>query len=358
MFLLIISQVFLYLCLSITFGCFLLSLIPKNYRPDITVPKRILLLSIIGIPISSFIPVLQIILYLIPTSGFYESFQNVVFTFEIGKAWLFVFTLSTILFIFVLLIDYRKEALYGFFGIVLICLSIVGVGWSSHASSIDSTWGFISDTTHLTAVCLWIGILIVVSWFSKDSSNWLAFLKWFTPVAILCFIVTGISGLILMSFVVDDYVTSWMIPYGQALLIKHLFIVPLLFYALLNGIIIRREMKKNIDFDPRPWAKVESIIILFIFSETAVLGEQSPPKETAISSDTVSKLFTMFSKVPVQESLHLSINFNSILFIILAVLFFAMTIYSFIRKSPVILSILMSVLLVVCLYFSFILSVA
>ncbi|MFP3427125.1 hypothetical protein, partial [Pseudoalteromonas sp. SIMBA_162] len=95
------------------------------------------------------------------------------------------------------------------------------------------------------------------------------------------------------------------------------------------------------------------------FCATAVLGEQAPPKETVISSDTVSKLFTLFSKMPIQEdlTLQLSINFMSTLFIILAALFLAMTIFSFVKKAPVLFSLFMSVLLVVCLYFSFMVSV-
>ncbi|SOC11458.1 putative copper resistance protein D [Ureibacillus xyleni] len=358
---LIISQVLLYLCLSITFGSFLLSLIPKNYRPDVTIPKNLLLIVIVGIPVFSFIPVMQIILYLFPLNGVVESFQSVLLTFELGKSWVFIFILSIILFFFVLLLDYRNDALYSFFGIVLTFLSIIGIGWSSHASSIDSTWGFLSDTTHLTAVSIWVGILIVISWFSNDASNWLNFLKWFTPLAILCFVSTGISGLLLMSFVVDDYVSSWMIPYGQALLIKHLLIIPVLFYALLNGLFIKREIKKNNNFDPRPWAKVESLILLFIFSATAVLGQHSPPKETVISGDNVSKLFTIFSRVPIQENTPLyfvALNFSSVMFILLAVLFLVMTILSFVRKAPVVLSLLMGVLLVVCLYLSIMLSVA
>ena len=66
---------------------------------------------------------------------------------------------------------------------------------------------FISHTTHFTAVSVWVGILFVVSWFSKNHSNWLNFLKWFTPVAIVCFVSTIITGLILMTVVVDLKIT-------------------------------------------------------------------------------------------------------------------------------------------------------
>ena len=77
---------------------------------------------------------------------------------------------------------------------------------------------FSINTAHFLAVSVWVGILFVVSWFSKNHSNWLNFLKWFTPVAIVCFVITVISGLFFMTVVVEfkDYANSWMLPYGQA----------------------------------------------------------------------------------------------------------------------------------------------
>ena len=46
-----------------------------------------------------------------------------------------------------------------------------------------------------------------------------------------------------MTIVVDykDYANSWMLPYGQALLIKHLLIIPLLAYAFINSVLIRKN---------------------------------------------------------------------------------------------------------------------
>ena len=120
---------------------------------------------------------------------------------------------------------------------------IQAFGWSSHASSYDQVKGFYNHSAHFTAVSVWAGILFVVSWFSKNHSNWLNFLKWFTPVAIVCFISTIMTGFILMTFAVEfkDYPNSWMLPYGQALLIKHLLIIPLMIYAMINSILIKRN---------------------------------------------------------------------------------------------------------------------
>lgn len=162
-----------------------------------------------------------------------------------------------------------------------------------------------------------------------------------------------------MSFVVPDYMNSWLISYGQALLIKHLFIIPLLLYAAINSIFIKKRLRKSTDFNPKPWAKLESVIILFIFSATAVLGQQSPPNEVSILPGNTSKLFTLIYHGQIQREMtvQLSLNATSTTFIALAFLFGILMIISFIKQAPAIMSFFMSVLLVVCAYFSLILSV-
>ncbi|MCQ6276074.1 CopD family protein [Bacillus sp. V3B] len=357
----IISQALLYLCFALSLGSFLLYLVPNTHRPDIHVPKGALMMAIGGITLFSFFPVLQLILYLSPDIGFAQTWQSVLFTFEVGKSWIFTCILSNLLFIFVIWFDYQKKALYAYIGMASIFILILSLGWSSHASSYDQVWGFFSHTAHFTAVSVWVGILFVVSWFSKNHSNWSNFLNWFSPVAIVCFVSTIITGLILMNFVVEfeDYPNSWMLPYGQALLIKHLLIIPLLVYAMINSLFIKKTLMRNSNFNPKPWTRIESIIILLIFSATAALGQQSPPHETTATSIGVSKLFTMFYKGQFQPEMtvQLDLHSTSISLIVLAVLFFALMIISFIKKTPTIVSFLMSVLLVVCVYLSLILSI-
>lgn len=356
---LIISQVLLYLCFSILIGSFLLSLIPKTHRPNIYVPKKWLIVSIAGIPVSSFFPVLLISLYLAPRNGLTEALQSVLLTFEVGKAWTFTFIVSIILLIFICLFDHQQKELYSYIGIFFMIIMILSIGWSSHVSSIDKVWGFATDTLHFSAVSVWIGILIIVSWFSTDHSNWLSFLKWFTPVAIVCFLSTLITGLILMSFVVTDYTNSWLVPYGQALLIKHLLIIPLLLYAVINGVFIKKRLRNANNFNPIPWAKMESVIVLLIFTATAVLGQQSPPNEAGILPDNASKLFTFIYQGQIQSEMvvQLALNPTSASFIALAILFGALMITSLLKSAPALMSFMMSVLLVVCGYFSLMLSV-
>ncbi|MBT2669157.1 CopD family protein [Bacillus sp. ISL-4] len=359
----IISEPLLYLCFSLLLGRFILRLVPSTYRPDFNVPKGVLMLATAGIAIFSFIPVLQVILYLYQDIGFKQTLKSVLFTFEVGKAWIFTCFLSNLLFIYIVWFDYRKNQLYAYIGIVITFILILALGWSSHASSIERWKGFLVHTIHFLAVTIWVGILFVVSWASKSHLNWMKFLKWFTPVALICFLITVISGLFLMTVVIDykDYANSWILPYGQALLIKHLLIAPLLAYVLINSILIRKKLKNNDNYNPRPWTKAESLIVFLIFSATAALGQQEPPHdiETTIAASGVSRLFDLLYQGNITGNLVIvfGFEFNSVMLLLLALSFLGLTILSYVKRAPILLGFSMSVLFVVATYLSLMVSI-
>ncbi|WP_338471634.1 CopD family protein [Niallia sp. XMNu-256] len=359
----IISESLLYLCFSILIGSFLLSIFPSTYRPAFRVSKGFLMAATVGIAILSFVPVLQIILYLYEDIGFTATFTSVLFTFEVGKAWIFTYLVANVLFIYIVWFDYRKKAWYALIGIALTFILILALGWSGHASSYDPVWGFINHTVHFTAVSVWVGILLVVSWFSTNHSNWFNFLKWFSPVAIICFVTTMLSGLYLMTIVVDykDYMNSWMLPYGQALLIKHLLIIPLIVYAFINSVFVRKELNRNVDFNPIRWTKAESLVVFLIFAATAALGQQEPPHDirTTLASSGVSKLFDLFYQGTITRDsiVLLGLNFNNMMLLIIALLFLGLIIASYIKRTSNIFSFTMSVLLVFTVYLSLIVSI-
>lgn len=359
----IISEPLLYLCFSLLIGSFILQLVTSTYRPDFNVPKGVLMLATAGIGIFSFIPVLQVILYLYQDIGFEQTLKSVLFTFEVGKSWIFTYLLSNLLFIYIVWFDYRKNPLYAYIGMVITFILILALGWSSHASSIEQWKGFVVHTIHFLAVTIWVGILFVISWASKSHLNWMKFLRWFTPVALICFFITVISGLFLMTVVIDykDYANSWILPYGQALLIKHLLIIPLLAYVFINSILIRKKIKNNVSFNPRPWTKAESLIVFLIFSATAVLGQQEPPHdiETTIASTGSSALFDLLYQGNITRDLVivLGFEFNSVMLVMLALSFLGLTILSYIKRAPILLGFTMSVLSVVAFYLSIMVSI-
>ena len=353
-----ISQTLVYLCFAILMGSFILFLIPETKRTTIQVPRGVLVASTIGIALFSFFPVLQILLYLVPNSDLGETLQSVLLTFEIGKAWLFTFILSIILLIYIYLFDYQ-EKIFSLLGVAITFILILALGWSSHASSYTQVWGFVSDTLHFSAVSVWVGVLLVISWFSQNHQNWTNFLKWFTPVALICFIITIISGLLLMNIIVDDYPNSWLLSYGQTLLIKHLLIIPLIVFAAINSVLIKKKVQSDASFNPLPWVKTEGILMLLIFSATAALGQQSPPRETIISSDSISHLFSVVYSGQIHENMMVQFapNATAMLLGVVALLFLVLMFFSFKRKMPAIMTFLMGLFLVFSCYLSLMLSI-
>ncbi|MGM9951532.1 MAG: copper resistance D family protein [Lysinibacillus sp.] len=352
----IISQTLLYLCFSVLLGSFLVGLAPSTYRPAIISSRRLLLICTIGIPLFAFLPVLEVILYLVPRLGAANSFLTVLGSFTTGKAWGWTLVLAVGLLV-VVLSKSLESSVFNMTGTALTVLLIMTVAWSSHASAIDPLAGFVGDAVHLLAVSVWTGILGIVSWRSTDTANWRAFLTWFTPVAALCFVATLGSGLLMMDVLIDGYVASWVSPYGQGLLVKHLFIIPLLFYACLNGLWMNRKLKSDPGFNPKPWAQLESILIFIIFTITAVFSQLSPPSGN--SSDDSSRLFML---VYGQEALPATVvqlewNAMGILLLLLSVAFVALLTMTFVRQAPRFLAFLLSCALVLCLYLSLMTSI-
>ncbi|AXQ50897.1 copper resistance D family protein [Lysinibacillus fusiformis] len=359
----IFSEPFLYICFSILIGSFLLQLIPSNRRSEFKVKKGVLMAATAGIAIFSFMPVLQTILYLHEDIGFWNTLLSVVLGFTIGKAWIATYLISNILFLYIVWFDYWKRPINSYVGLIFTLILIFILGWSSHAASIEEWSGFLIHSIHFIAISVWIGILLIVSWFSTNQSNWLNFLKWFSPVAATCFIITIITGLLLMKVVIDysDYTNSWMLPYGQSLLIKHLLIIPLVLYAFINSILVKRNITKNPSFNPIPWTKAESLIVFLIFAATAILSQQEPPHEIeiTIASSGISNLFDLLyaGNVTKDTTILLGFNLNAIILYILGVLFLALSVITYMKRTPAFSGFMMSVLSVISLYLALMMSI-
>ncbi len=357
-----LSQALLYICLSILLGTFILTVVPEKLRPSFFIPPKWLIFSSAVIPVLTFVPVLYITLYISPRLGFMRALEVVLTQYTIGIAWSFTFLLSSFL-IFVIIIAQRANKLsrvsINVLSIFITLGIIVTIAWASHASAINLTLGMISDSIHLVAVSVWVGIILVVAWFSTNTENWGKFLSWFSLVAISCLGATAISGFLLLDVLVDDYVDSWLISYGQGLFLKHLFILPLLFYAAVNGLFVKFKIGKDPTFNPLRGVKVESIILLTIFTLTAFFSQSSPPHGSIVTEDAVSPLFKLFHEVTSQANgLVFVSNGIAIAFVFGSMLLFGLTIFAYFKKAPVWLLYLLAVFFVACLYSTFILSIA
>lgn len=355
-----ISQALLYVFFSVLVGSFILLLVPNTYRPELKISKRLLLISAIAIPVLAFLPVLESIVYISPRLGLLESFKIVLITYTAGNAWIFTLLGSVVLVLLLSLTRFQEKNLYPFLGAFVTFSIMLTIAWSSHAGAVDPIIGIISDFLHLAAVSIWVGILLIVAWCSTNRNNWLEFLSWFSMVAFGCLTATALSGLFLMEVMVDSYIDSWMVSYGQGLLVKHLFLLPLIFYAVANSLLVKYKLSKDASFNPIPWVRGEGFILLTIFMITAVFSQQSPPHGNYLTSDTVSPLFRLFHTdfIDASHTIGFVVNVNTVLCLFLALLCVGLMVLSFLKKTSIVVSFLFSCLFVSSVYLMIMVTVA
>ena len=229
--------------------------------------------------------------------------------------------------------------------------------------------GFLAHFVHILSVSLWAGCLIVAAWFTQSTKNWQNYLRWFTPFAIICVVIVIIAGFGTMmidiakpldhslSSTFHQYKYGLIMNYGQALIIKHLLIIPLILYATFNGFYTKRlASAASLEaFQPIKWARIESIIVFFIFIATAFMGQQSPPHDIvqAIKVGDVSPLFSALYSGPISPNMVLNFSLTSIsmIFFGLSILFLAIIVFSIVKKGSGFIAVMLSVGFLVSTYF-------
>lgn len=274
--LVIIGQLVLSLGLAVLVGSFIVLAVPESKRPSLAIPPLVIAGSVIGVVIGAFIPVIQITFALMPRFSFTSALEMVLLSYRTGLAWSFTLLSSVFLLVLYALFGHRKERRYHVGYLALTVVMIGTIAWASHASSVAPLRGFIGDFLHLLAAAVWVGVVFVIAWFSKNTSHWTEWLKWFSPIAFLSFVTMGISGFLLMDLMVPNYVAGLRTAYGQGLLIKHLLMIPLIFYIVVNSFFMKRWMEAR-NVNPIPWVRAESLILLAVFLATAYFSHQAPP---------------------------------------------------------------------------------
>ncbi|UOQ93976.1 hypothetical protein MUO14_03125 [Halobacillus shinanisalinarum] len=375
-----LSEILLYICFSMLIGALVLLLVPEGYRPQILIPKKLFYVATGIIPIAALFPVIRTTSIFSEDRDMWFIFKNVLLTFEVGQSWVFITLISVILIRVIITKNFKGNPVLLALALLLTMLMLLGYTRSSHAATITEWQGFLAHTFHFLAVTVWIGILFVASWFSKTKDNWLRFLKWFTPVAVVCLIIVSVAGYFTMSIdinsydnpnasIFQEYQNSLIVNYGQALLFKHLFMISLVLFAIINGIIFRKR-NNDASFNPLKWARLESIYALTIFGLTAFMGQSWPPHQiySLIKSYGASPLYTTFTQsnlvntiqsAEMQEVFNVSFSFGfmSYLLCILGVLFMAMTIIAAVKRSSVAMASSATLLMVLSFYFALMMAI-
>jgi len=308
------SEALLYIAFAILTGALVLRIVPASKRPAIAVPDSMLAGCAVAIPLLSFLSLHDLTMQYAELFelSYGDMLKSMLMDMAIGKAWLWTTIGSVGIVLLLSLKSFKNDKHTPKVALFVTLLLIVWLGYASHASSLFTFKGLVTHSAHFMAVSIWIGVLFVVSWFAKNDDNWVPFLRWFSPVAIIAVFVALIAGLLLMSFTTPEYVKSWILPYGQMLLIKHVLIVPLLLFAYTNGFLYKKLAAKQAGFNPRRWLRAESVVALLVLAATAVMGQQAPPhtvKET-LQSVSPSPLFTSLYNKPFSPDIELSLTFT------------------------------------------------
>jgi copper resistance protein D len=345
-----------YLLFSILVGYVALQFVPQDYKPSICIPKPVLLLSTLGIIFCTLGPVIQTISYFKDGVGIYLASYSVFTDFQVGHAWIFIGFMATFLWMTIYVEGSKYlQALWLF-------LMVLAIGYSSHVASLSFFTGLASHSIHFLVGSLWTGILIHVAWLTKDQPNWSKFLKWFTPLASICLIIIFASGLILMFFVVEpkEYMKSWVLPYGQMLLLKHISIIPVLVFAVINGILTKKVLTSS-SFNPRPWIKAESIFLFIVFYVSGNLGTLSPPHEVefTVKSEGASKWveWLLNKDIHTITGINLEPTLHSVFLLIFSLIFLLLILLSFIRVKPA-LAVLFGASFIISFYLAFMLTLS
>ncbi|MDE4084616.1 hypothetical protein PO902_06080 [Planococcus maritimus] len=279
-----LSDFFLYVVLAFLAGDVVLRCVTPEKKPLVEVPKKLVLSALALIPLLLAPPVIQLVLLLSESFGLMQAVVDVATEFRAGQSYVFGVLMAV-----AWLVVVWRDGSWGFRAFWL-ALSVLNVAYASHAASIADWQGFAGHALHFLALVLWAGVLIHIAWFLRDGRNWRAFLKWFTPFSVAMMVILIGSGIWLMLFFVapEDYASSWILPYGQLLLLKHLGIVPLLLAAFINAALSRSDVPN------RSWLKVESWLLMLVLLITAFMSKLAPPHN-------INETFRMEGSAPFVE---------------------------------------------------------
>ncbi|WP_133257364.1 copper resistance D family protein [Planococcus halotolerans] len=338
-----ISDFLLYAVMSFLAGVLVLQFVPEHRKPVITVKKSAILLAIASIPLLSAAPAIQLISLLMNNADFISAVWTSITEFQVGQSFAFSIFLSFFWFGATAVNSSRYILAFWFL------LSILNVGFGSHAASLDFIPGLLSHTLHFLSLTLWAGVLILVTWFAPALSNWRNFLKWFTPFAFTMVTILLVSGFAvwLMFSKPADYVASWVLPYGQMLLLKHLSILPLLTAAFLNGFGNKaKEPSRNL-------LKLETYMLGLVLLFTAVMSKLAPPHNISNTFWT-ERMAPLLELIIGEQYLPITPQFvfslNGILLLLIGALAIGLMIMSFYRKIPLWLSFVFGIGFVVSVY--------
>ncbi|WP_411843817.1 copper resistance D family protein [Salinicoccus sp. HZC-1] len=368
----IVSQLLLYLCLSLLMGVVLGNSFFAGRMPKFHVPKWLLVTAAAGVIVFGFSSSLAIILNMAADLSFAGALWQVLFGFNTGRAWLFMYLISVILIAF-FAFDMMEGRAMMRAGVVLVALLAVAQSFGSHAFEQAAFWGVTVHAVHLLAVMTWSGLLIILGWFTVEKVKWTYVLSWFTRLALISIIVLAVSGVFTGDVVTANpqgapinifqrFANAWLTDYGQSLLFKQLLLVGILGFGIINGILYRKRLRDDPGLQIQPWIKAESFLVLIILAVTAFMSEQAIPNQidTIIERNGASGLFEAVYGQGLPAGLTVALTFDAmgVVMLVLAAVFFGFMLYAAKMRMHAAVSLLMALCFTASAYTGLMLSVA
>lgn len=339
----IVSDFLLYGVMSFLAGVTVLQFVPEHQKPVITVKKSVILLAIASIPILSAAPAIQLTGLLMKNSPLSSAIWTTITEFQAGQSFVFSSLLAFFWFGAAAINSSKGIQIFWF------VLTVINIGFGSHAASLDFIPGMLSHTVHFLSLSLWAGVLLVVTFFAAELANWRSFLNWFTPFAFGMVAILLLSGVAiwLMFSKPADYAASWVLPYGQMLLLKHLSILPLMAAAFLNG--FGNKVKRP----SRHLLKLELFMIGLVFLATAIMSKLAPPHNvtnTLLTEGTAPFVEILSGNLLLPIAPQFAMSVDGLLLVLLGFMLFGLMIISYFKKVPLWLSCLFGLFFVVAVY--------
>ncbi len=151
-----------------------------------------------------------------------------------------------------------------------------------------------------------------------------------------------------------DYSSSWVLPYGQLLLLKHLSILPLLLAAAINGLLNKKRAYE------KAWLKAESMLLFVTLALTAFMSKQAPPHDVndtfrAEGAAPFIEAFKGPQYIPIDATPVFTLNGSLLLGI--ALVFLMLIPLSYKRSLPAGISVLFGICFIAAAYSGLMLSV-
>lgn len=268
-----LGELLVYMGGAIWMGYLVLCFISTKHKPPLMDGTSWAVAGLGMLVLGTSIPVIGAVRFLLSTQTMTGALRTGLLL-HIGRMFLVVYFAVLLLLI---VLAWRKHR-----SVLLALLTIpiwIGIAGTSHAAAKYGALGWTLQFSHFLCVTAWIGVVFWVAVGARSTEHWSAFLNWFSPFARIAFTGVILSGLLLMQLAIplERYPNLWGVPYGQAMLLKHLLLLPLLFYAFCNGTLVRRRLRFDSTYDPRPLLRMESIILILLFMASASLSRLEQP---------------------------------------------------------------------------------